>query len=61
MALELTPDEARIVLEALERALAELRAEIADNDSQDYRDRLVTRKAVLSRVVEGLRGHARAA
>jgi hypothetical protein len=50
--LELTPTDAEILRMALESYLSDLRMEIADTDSMDYREDLKAQKAVLRRVVE---------
>jgi len=52
--LELTPDEAEVLGEALESYLSDLRMEIADTDGQDFREMLKARKVVLNRVVAAL-------
>ena len=45
--LELTADEAKVLREVLEHHLSELRMEIADTDSKDFREGLKTTKDVL--------------
>ena len=50
--LELTPTDAEILRTALESYLSDLRMEIADTDSMDYREGLKAQKAVLRRVLE---------
>ena len=50
--LELTPTDAEILRTALESYLSDLRMEIADTDSMDYREGLTAQKAVLRRVLE---------
>ena len=50
--LELTPTDAEILRMALESYLSDLRMEIADTDSMDYREGLKAQKAVLRRVLE---------
>lgn len=52
--LELTPDERDHLVEVLTVALSELRMEIAGTDSQDFRDRLKQRKAMLTKVLAAL-------
>lgn len=52
--LELTPDEAETLSEALESYLSDLRMEIADTDRQDFREMLKAKKMVLVKVVEAL-------
>ncbi len=52
--LDLTREECRVLLETLESDLSDLRMEIADTDSLDFRDMLKDRKAVLTKVIEAL-------
>ena len=52
--LELTPTEAEVLRMVLESYLSDLRMEIADTDSMDYREGLKGRKVVLRRIVEGI-------
>jgi len=52
--LDLTREEREVLLETLENDLSDLRMEIADTDSLDFRDMLKSRKAVLSKVIEAL-------
>jgi len=53
--IRLTEDEARGLAQVLESYLSDLRMEIADTDSQDFRDSLKARKALLEDVLERLR------
>ncbi|MCG6955489.1 MAG: hypothetical protein LJF04_05800 [Gemmatimonadetes bacterium] len=52
--LDLTPDEAEILKDALESYLADLRMEIAGTDSMDFRETLKDTKATLRKIVEAL-------
>jgi hypothetical protein len=52
--LDLTPDEAQILKAALESYLGDLRMEIADTDSMDFRETLKDTKATLKKIVEAL-------
>jgi hypothetical protein len=54
MTLELAPVEAEELQRALGRYLEELRMEIADTDSHDYRQGLKAERTVLSRVLKRL-------
>lgn len=54
--LDLTPEEARILAEILESDHSDLRMEIADTDSLDFREMLKRRKAVLAKAIAGLTG-----
>jgi hypothetical protein len=49
--IELEPHDAEVLRLALENYLSELRMEIANTDSLDYREELKARKAVLRRIV----------
>ena len=49
--IELDPTEAQILKMVLESYLSDLRMEIADTDSMDFRDQLKARKEVLRKVV----------
>jgi hypothetical protein len=49
--LELEPRDAEVLRLALESYLSDLRMEIADTDSLDYREELKAQKAVLRRIV----------
>jgi hypothetical protein len=52
--LALDDDQATLLREMLESCLSDLRMEIADTDSMDFRERLKIRKAVLQTVIEQL-------
>ena len=49
--LQLEPTEAEVLRMVLESYLSDLRMEIADTDSMDYREKLKARKKVLRRIV----------
>jgi len=51
---DLSEEERRILLEVLESALSDLRMEIADTDSMDFRDMLKGRKEVIKKVIGAL-------
>ena len=55
MMLELTPNEAEELGQALESYLSDLRIEIAGTDSWDYRQALKGRKNLLSQVLHQVR------
>ncbi len=55
ISLELSASDAGVLAEALESYLSDLRMEIADTDSKDFRDGLKARKEVLVRALEALR------
>jgi hypothetical protein len=61
--LVLEPTEAEVLRMVLESYLSDLRMEIADTDSMDYREKLKGRKAVLrgivNRIVEARAGAGR--
>lgn len=57
MQLNLNPEENEILVGILGRCLSELRMEIANTDSQDYRDVLKQHKSVLAKTLEEL-GHS---
>ena len=52
--LDLEPEEQKILKEALESYLSDLRVEIADTDNMDYREMLKHRRDVLDKVVAAL-------
>lgn len=52
--IDLTDDEREILGQILEHELSDLRMEIADTDSKDFRDMLKRRKEVLHKVLEAL-------
>jgi hypothetical protein len=52
--VDLGEEERQILLEVLESALSDLRMEIADTDSMDFRDMLKGRKEVIKKVIGAL-------
>lgn len=52
--MDLNAHEARILAEALESYLSDLRMEISDTDSMDFRERLKERKLVLQKALEAI-------
>lgn len=54
--LDFTTDEIKILANVLESYLSELRMEIADTDSRDFREMLKERKIVLEKTLDAL-GH----
>ena len=53
--LDLTKEENDILATVLESYLSDLRMEIADTDSMDFRESLKKRKDVLNKVLETLK------
>lgn len=53
--LKLSSAEQQILVEVLDSAISDLGMEIANTDSQDYREGLKTRKQTLIKVVDSLR------
>ena len=53
--LELTQEEKEMLIDILENDLSDLRMEIADTDSLDFREMLKKQKEVLMKVLETLR------
>jgi hypothetical protein len=53
--LDLTEAEKALLIEALESYLSDLRYEIADTDSQDFRERLKAKKAALEKTLAALK------
>ena len=49
--IDLDPTEAEVLKMVLESYLSDLRMEIADTDSQDFREKLKARKMTLRKVV----------
>ena len=49
--LKLEPTEAEVLRMVLESYLSDLRMEIADTDSMDFREKLKARKATLRKIV----------
>jgi hypothetical protein len=52
--LELTPAEAEVLREVVEKSLVELRREIAHTDRRDYRDQLKWRESLLGEILDRL-------
>lgn len=52
--LDLNRSETEILADVLESYLSDLRMEIADTDSKDFRDQLKVRKQVLIKVLAAL-------
>lgn len=52
--LELTPAEAEVLREVVEKSLVDLRREIAHTDRRDYRDQLRWRESLLGEVLDRL-------
>ena len=52
--LDLNQDESKILIEVLEHELSELRMEIADTDSQDFRQTLKNKKEVVTKALQSL-------
>jgi len=52
--LELTEHQKAILVDAIESYLSDLRMEISDTDSMDYREMLKNRKEVLGQILENL-------
>lgn len=55
LALHLDVDERVILEHILESTLSDLRMEICDTDSMDFRDRLKEKKAVIGKLLDALR------
>jgi hypothetical protein len=53
--LSLEPNESHILIWALESAVSDLGAEITDTESQEFREDLKERKAVLQTILSRLR------
>ncbi len=56
--LELSDSEKNHLIEALESYLSDLRYEIADTDSLDFREKLKEKKAALEKVLAALKASA---
>ncbi|MBW3661166.1 MAG: hypothetical protein KY397_05980 [Gemmatimonadetes bacterium] len=56
MRVDLTDEEREILRTVLESYLSDLRMEIADTDSMDFREMLKRRKEVLHKVLDALGG-----
>lgn len=55
LALNLDADERVILEHILESTLSDLRMEICDTDSMDFRDKLKDKKAVIGKLLDALR------
>ncbi len=53
--LDLSPEDTRVLYDVLVSYLSDLRMEIANTDSYDFRQMLKQREDVLKRVIEQLR------
>lgn len=56
MRVDLTGEEREILRTVLESYLSDLRMEIANTDSKDFREMLKQRKAVLRKVMDAIGG-----
>jgi hypothetical protein len=56
LTLELSPNEAATLRDVLASYLSDLRMEIADTDSMDFREGLKEREALLKRLMQQLQG-----
>jgi hypothetical protein len=52
--IELTSEEAEVLVEVLTTCISNLRMEIADTDRKDFREEIKERKELLKKVVESL-------
>jgi hypothetical protein len=55
ISLDLSKEESEILVDVLTSDLSDIRMEIADTDSMDFREQLKRRKAVIEKVLTGLR------
>lgn len=55
MQLDLTPDEAAVIVDVLDSALGDLREQVYKTEVAEYKDTLKLREAVLTRVLGQLR------
>jgi hypothetical protein len=55
MQIDLEPRERIVLGDLIEGVLSDLRMEIADTDSMDFREKLKERKAILIKLLEGIR------
>lgn len=55
--VEFTPDESKALKQALESYLSDLRMEIVDTDSQDFREGLKHEKHLLEAIVLKIKGN----
>lgn len=53
--IDLTPEEQATLVEMLENRLSDLRMEISDTDSLDYRNELKKRKETLAKLIDALK------
>ncbi len=53
--LDLNDTEKNLLIEALESYLSDLRYEIADTDSQEYREKLKEKKAALEKTLAAVK------
>jgi hypothetical protein len=56
--LELSADEAKVLTDVLSNYVSDLRMEIADTDSKDYREKLKKKEELLKNLVTRLGGKA---
>jgi hypothetical protein len=56
--LELSADEAKVLTDVLSNYVSDLRMEIADTDSKDYREKLKKKEELLNNLVTRLGGKA---
>lgn len=54
--IDLTSEEQGMLVEMLETRLADLRMEISDTDSLDFRNELKKRKEALAKLIDALKG-----
>ncbi|MCX8026154.1 MAG: hypothetical protein N3A60_13220 [Thermanaerothrix sp.] len=55
LTLDLTPEEARVLMQVLEACVSDMRMEISQTDNIRYKAMLKERKAALERVLQVLR------
>jgi|WetSurMetagenome_2_1015567.scaffolds.fasta_scaffold863737_2 hypothetical protein len=53
--LNLTADDLKNVIEALERYVSDLSMEIADTDTMEYRDKLKSQRISIDKVIDQLK------
>ena len=58
--IELTELERGVLVEAIESYLSDLRMEISDTDSMDYREMLKARKEILGHILDCLESEEKA-
>jgi hypothetical protein len=54
--LNLSEEDLKTVIDALERYVSELGMEIADTDTMDYRDKLKSQRISIHKVIDQLKG-----